>query len=398
MKFIPVPSFDKLNAGLTSIESQGCYATAKLEAFSCRNTKAERRIQTGIVTNRIQREHERQEHFKTQQQIIMAMTPPMAPQDSPSSFDSRPSGAVSFSLDNYNAAGVGSGFSPSGPRDDDDFRLDEDGGAGGSGGDLDSGNLQGRSSWREDYPLPYCGPISSVPYAHSPSPPMSYIRNYNSSTFPSVLPSSQMGSRVQSMNPQGETPSPTTNESTIDDVDNRLVLLVGTLNAIHGALDFDFTCLETSDFLMLAPLEFFEKVNEFLSSLPREVLANTVGSINGEHFWGAIAALVGGDNMLVDLRTGTSDCEFFQFACPQCDPVAQSKVWSNHFFIYNKRHHVVISLLMFGEGNMYRGDSGVPRIGSYLSGTSTPMNELEDEVYGGSEAKNASYFGFRGDP
>jgi hypothetical protein len=267
MKFIPVNSFDKLNAGMTAIEARGCYVTTKLEAFSCRNTKTDKGIKNGIVSKRMEREQERQELIKSQQQIMMAMTPPMHPQSDPRKSRGSSSGGVShsgseslhyninhpdvgrgasgerFSLDgpSNNGPGFSGIYSPSISKNvdyaDDDFLLD---------GDAPSQQQNGAtlSSWRDDCPLPYCGPVGSAPQQYHPTPPMAFQKQQQSSgVFPSVLPSSNMGSRVQSLTVQGETPYTTspqtqlTNESSIEEVDNRLVHLVGALNAIHGASD-----------------------------------------------------------------------------------------------------------------------------------------------------------------
>ncbi|MDO9381250.1 MAG: hypothetical protein Q7T86_00145 [Hyphomicrobiaceae bacterium] len=153
-------------------------------------------------------------------------------------------------------------------------------------------------------------------------------------------------------------------------MDDRLVYLVAALNAIHGD-GYDFSCLEESDFQLLEPLYAKTEVENLLASLPPAVAAPVVGvAYQHEVFWTAIQQVVFEPGATVSGGGATTSnggceqlfqgtCDFFLFKSPTCDPLAQRTVWSNHIFIYSKRQRVMVSLMLYGEGNLYRGDDGV---------------------------------------
>ena len=143
-------------------------------------------------------------------------------------------------------------------------------------------------------------------------------------------------------------------------VDERLVYLIACLNAVHGD-GYDFSFCTEQDFLLLDPRDVVKEINELLVSLPKEscgrVVAPTASSVEEcqMYFWEALTGPLGGVGALV-----AQDIDVFRFACPDGDPIAarQTVVWSSHYFMYSRRQRVIVSLLCYGEGNLYRGDDG----------------------------------------
>ncbi|EPY22913.1 hypothetical protein STCU_01115 [Strigomonas culicis] len=127
-----------------------------------------------------------------------------------------------------------------------------------------------------------------------------------------------------------------------EDIDERLVYLVAALNCLYCDDGYDFSVLTESDFVALQEAHVKNEVQLYLQSLP-DVCGPAV-----QHFWPAI------EEQVLD---GAQGCEYYQFSSPS-DPMAGNSVFSHHFFLYNKRKKVLVSLLIYAEGNMYRGDDG----------------------------------------
>jgi hypothetical protein len=139
--------------------------------------------------------------------------------------------------------------------------------------------------------------------------------------------------------------------------DDRLVYLVAALNAIHGD-GYDFSVLSESDFDLMDPQTLRNEVDQMLSSLPPPCCSVTGVSSGHETFWQSIADVIWG-SASVTVEQLFSQCDFFLFRCPTCDPIAQRTIWSSHVFAYCKKQRMMISLLCYGEGNLYRGDDGL---------------------------------------
>ena len=155
-------------------------------------------------------------------------------------------------------------------------------------------------------------------------------------------------------------------------VDDRFVYLIAAMNAIHGEADYDFSVLDQADFVLLDGPIVVEEVNRVLAALP-EVCAPAIG-LHGEFFWSSVAAQV------APQPTGNSstphwmsECDFFQFSNHECDPLYERSVWSSHFFIYSKRQRMMVSVMCYGEGNMYRGDDGYVPAGSTAGGRTAAL-------------------------
>jgi hypothetical protein len=147
-------------------------------------------------------------------------------------------------------------------------------------------------------------------------------------------------------------------------VDDRLIFLVAALNAIFGD-GYDFSCLEESDFDLLDPLYIKAELENVLASIPAESAATSVIGPPFQHdaFWAAIADVAFGDRSAASLLFDGS-CDYFLFKCPSCDPMQERAVWSNHILMYCRKQRILVSILAYGEGNMYRGDDGVTYVRS----------------------------------
>jgi hypothetical protein len=200
-------------------------------------------------------------------------------------------------------------------------------------------------------------------------------------------------------------------------LDERFVYLVAALNAIHGETEYDFSVLSPQDFVLLDGPTAVEEVNRVLSALPA-TCAPVVGG-----FWAHVASEISPERTTSSTAMSASsafvssslpsssssscasswmdECDFFQFANRECDPLYHRSVWSSHFFIYSKRQRMVVSLMMFGEGNMYRGDDAEPEPywGSSEeangdSGDGSRWVGGGDERFGGGQMKNKSFYGY----
>lgn len=127
------------------------------------------------------------------------------------------------------------------------------------------------------------------------------------------------------------------------DIDERLVFLVAALNGIYGDEGYDFSVLREEDFVLCDEAHVRAEVDTTLQAAPDSCRPAV------EKFWALVCEQV------ADASQG---CEYFRFACPSCDPMASRALFSQHYFLYNKRTRMLVSLLLFAEGNAYRGDDG----------------------------------------
>ncbi|CUG89901.1 RNA polymerase III regulator protein (Maf1), putative [Bodo saltans] len=174
--------------------------------------------------------------------------------------------------------------------------------------------------------------------------------------------------------------SPSVVESPQSVVDDRLIFLVAALNAIFGD-GYDFSCLEESDFDLLDPLYVKAELENVLASVPADSAASSVIGLPFQHetFWAAIADVAFGDRSLVPALFDSSVCDYFLFKCPSCDPMQERSVWSNHVLMYCKKQRILVSILAYGEGNMYRGDDGVTYVrssGTVAGGLVSPSSRV----------------------
>lgn len=192
---------------------------------------------------------------------------------------------------------------------------------------------------------------ATIAYRVSNTPPISpqpHLSNFSVEMLPPPL---LLSSSVPAASSSGVTNSVLGGNSpelqpeaiSADDVDERLVYLVAALNNIYEQEDYDFTVLTEQDFIYETEEAVRNEVNRTLTSLP-EICGPAVAT-----FWSAVCEQV------LDASQG---CEFFRFHSRNCDPLADRTVFSTHYFLYNKRRKVVVSLRLFGTGNQYRGDDG----------------------------------------
>ncbi|AAZ13488.1 hypothetical protein, conserved [Trypanosoma brucei brucei TREU927] len=127
------------------------------------------------------------------------------------------------------------------------------------------------------------------------------------------------------------------------DIDDRLVFLVAALNSIYGEDGYDFSVLTEEDFVPCDEAHVRAEVNNTLRSFP-----SSCGPAVGQ-FWVRVTE---------HASDASQGCEYFRFASPSCDPMASRALFSQHYFLYNKRTRLLVSLLIFAEGNLYRGDDG----------------------------------------
>ncbi|RNF04109.1 hypothetical protein TraAM80_05344 [Trypanosoma rangeli] len=126
-------------------------------------------------------------------------------------------------------------------------------------------------------------------------------------------------------------------------IDERLVYLVAALNSIYGDEGYDFSVLTEEDFVVCNEAQVRAEVDVTLHSMPDSC------RLAVKQFWTLVSEQV------MDASQG---CEYFRFACPSCDPMVSRSLFSQHYFLYNRRNRLLVSLLLFAEGNAYRGDDG----------------------------------------
>lgn len=207
----------------------------------------------------------------------------------------------------------------------------------------------------------------------------------SSETGAVVGPSTTYGGNNNSHEGTASTGLLSTPVVTAQDIDERLVFMVAALNSMYDSDGYDFSVLTERDFLSHTTQFLRDEVDLALNQLPEETCGPAV-----RQFWPAIYEQVG------DAGQG---CEVFEFNCPACDPRAETSVFSKQYFLYNKPRKILVSLLVYGEGNRYRGDDFAPdemNPESRLHYASSPEPCEEDdgdgeEEYGG---KNRDFYGY----
>ncbi|CCD20383.1 putative Maf1 regulator [Trypanosoma vivax] len=183
--------------------------------------------------------------------------------------------------------------------------------------------------------------VSMAEYANKTTPPL--VPNY-SSNLPQppllTLPGTGANSAGGGSLPSAIQPEPVDP----DDIDDRLVFLVAALNSIYGKDGYDFSVLREADFERCDEEAMRAEVNVTLQSMPHSCTPAV------ENFWTLVCEQASDESQ---------GCEYFRFACPSCDPMASRSLFSQHYFLYNKRSRLLVSLQVFAEGNSYRGDDGL---------------------------------------
>ncbi|KPA74525.1 hypothetical protein ABB37_09182 [Leptomonas pyrrhocoris] len=171
-------------------------------------------------------------------------------------------------------------------------------------------------------------------------------------------------------------------------LDERLVYFVTALNTVYESDGYDFSVLQEDDFVCYTEPQLKTEVQNTLDSLPEQCGPAV------QRFWPTVDEVV--DN-------AAGGCEYYEFRCPSCDPLADSTVYSRHYILYNKRKKVLVLVVEYGESNPYRGDDGLLRAvgGAGIAGwevesptyISTPDHddEEEPEYVGG---KNKDFYGY----
>ncbi|KAK7197545.1 Maf1 regulator [Novymonas esmeraldas] len=179
---------------------------------------------------------------------------------------------------------------------------------------------------------------------------------------------------------------------TAEEIDDRLIFFVTALNTVYESDGYDFSVLRESDFVRYTEEDFRTEVVNTLQSLP-ETCHPAV-----QRFWPTVEQVV--DN-------AGGGCEYYEFRCPSCDPLADHTVYARHYLLYNRRRKVLVLVVEYGESNLYRGDDGVLRVGGEAAtaaaasawGTDSPTyastpdhGERAEEVYDG--GKNKQFYGY----
>lgn len=221
------------------------------------------------------------------------------------------------------------------------------------------------------------------------------IANYHNTmqSTPPISPSPAMTSMFQ-MHGAGSMPPPlvlgssapdTVAAVTADTIDDRLVYLVAALNSLYGEDGYDFSVLKETDFISHTEATVRGEMALVLQAVP-ESCGPAVAQ-----FWAAI------ENEVLNEAHG---CEYYEFRCPECDPLRERTLFSTHYFLYNRRRKVLVSLLSYGEGNMYRGDDGyIPPDGTFTENeeyermrymsSPEPLDEYEEHTN-----KNRHFYGY----
>jgi hypothetical protein len=171
-------------------------------------------------------------------------------------------------------------------------------------------------------------------------------------------------------------------------LDERLVFFVTALNTVYENDGYDFSVLKESDFVCYTEAQLRMEVQSTLDSLPEQCRPAVL------RFWPTIEEVV---------ENAAGGCEYYEFRCPSCDPLADSTVYARHFILYNRKKKVLVLLVEFGESNPYRGDDGLPQAagGAGMAGrelesptyASTPDPGYEEEAqYAG--GKNKNFYGY----
>eukprot|EP00758_Cryptobia_borreli_P004894 Tbor_TRINITY_DN4641_c0_g1::TRINITY_DN4641_c0_g1_i1::g.14997::m.14997 len=348
MKFIPNAAFDALNTSLNQVDTSGFLITIKLEAFACRPSKSDKSLRTAL---------------DAKSQGGSFMTPPLGPHN----------GHI---ID-----------------EDDDFRLEKSCSSTGRDttenipGTSPIGSTMGNSLGQSEYSSTLNCNVWTPGTGHGTDSLSHCAHGYFSSSASDMVLQHQQ--QYAQSPQQHHNLSPLLMYSQLNEeqsVKSRMVFLCGALNAIHGSTDYDFSCLAPSDFLLVNPAEFIQLINDKLGSLPKET-HEAVGN-NGELFWRAITSFVGSESALYNSATQTTECEIFKFVCHNCDPVAQAKLWSDHYLIYNKKHRVIVSVLLYGEGNLYGEVCGRNRTHGADRAEEEGINGMMDDSDDGGDSAN----------
>ncbi|CAG9579466.1 conserved hypothetical protein [Leishmania major strain Friedlin] len=170
-----------------------------------------------------------------------------------------------------------------------------------------------------------------------------------------------------------------------NEIDDRLVYFVAALNTVYESDGYDFSVLRENDFVRYTEPQFRTEVSSTLQSLPEQCRPAV------QRFWPTIEEVV---------ENAESGCEYYEFRCPSCNPLADTTVYARHYFVYNRRKKVLVLLVEYGESNPYRGDDGLPHAGDPTSAwdaesptyASTPDLGEEGEAYDG--GKNRQFYGY----
>lgn len=212
------------------------------------------------------------------------------------------------------------------------------------------------------------------------TPPMMYIDG-NTGEFAVVdtiamIPPLQLGGRE--VTPMDAQYGPVS----ADDIDDRLVFLVAALNSLYGEDGYDFSILTERDFTQHSEATVRAEVQLALQALPEQCGPAV------RRFWAAIEEVV---------LTEAQGCEYFEFVSPTCNPLADTTVFTHHYFLYNRKKKVLVALIEFGEGNLYRGDDGLE--GSAVYSPESPLYRrrisfAEEASVGDAEGKNRGFYGY----
>lgn len=115
------------------------------------------------------------------------------------------------------------------------------------------------------------------------------------------------------------------------DVDERLVYSVAVLNNIYRTDGYNFNVLTEADFVSHSEEDMKNEIDLCLQHLPLACLPAI------EDFWPSVKEVAG---------TTEDGCEYFEFACPSCDPLAEDSLYSHTFFLFNKRKRIIVSLIL----------------------------------------------------
>lgn len=211
----------------------------------------------------------------------------------------------------------------------------------------------------------------------SPSPGMA---TFNGFPAPQSLPPLMLGGSGL----EGSSYTPISPEA----LDERLVYFVTALNTVYESDGYDFSVLKEDDFLCYTEAQLRTEVQKTLDSLPEQCRPAV------QRFWPTVEEVV---------ENAMGGCEYYEFRCPSCDPLAESTVYARHYILYNRKKKVLALLVEYGESNPYRGDDGLSQAagGAGLSGweiesptyASTPDPGYEDEAeYAG--GKNKDFYGY----
>ncbi|KAG5497723.1 hypothetical protein JKF63_03989 [Porcisia hertigi] len=187
------------------------------------------------------------------------------------------------------------------------------------------------------------------------------------------------------MGGSAEYQTPNYNPVSADEIDDRLVYFVAVLNTLYECDGYDFSVLGENDFVCYTEPQFRTEVSNTLQSLPEQC------SPAVQRFWSTLEEVV---------ERASSGCEYYEFRCPSCDPLADTTVYARHYFVYNRRKKVLVLLVEYGESNPYRGDDGLPHSGVQGSAcdpesptyASTPDVGEEGSAYEG--GKNRDFYGY----